>query len=461
MVVLDGTIVNIALPSAQQALHFSNSDRQWIVTAYALAFGSLVLFGGRLGDLFGRKRTFVIGLVGFAVVSAVGGSAQSFAVLVSARTLQGGFGALLAPAALSILTTTFTDPRDRGTAFAVYGGIAGAGGAIGLLLGGALTEYLSWRWCLYVNLAIALPTVFGATVLLVNQRPASTPRIDIPGTLAASGGLFALVFGFSEASTHGWASAITLGCLVAAVVLMGTFVAIEGRVAHPLLPLGIVTDRNRGGSYLAVLLAAAGMFGVFLFITYYLQRTRGYTPLSTGLAFLPMVAALIITSAVANTQLLPRVGPKPLIPLGMVLAACGLVIFTQLGLDSAYAGHVLPGLVLVGLGLGLVMPPAMNTATAGVAPADAGAASATANAGQQIGGAIGTSLLNTMFATAVSSYLAGKVPSASLAAHATLHGYTTAFWWSIGIFLTGGVICGLLLRPGAPRLVLAAEPAVA
>lgn len=219
---------------------------------------------------------------------------------------------------------------------------------------------------------------------------------------------------------------------------MGTFVAIEGRVAHPLLPLGIVTDRDRGGSYLAVLLAAAGMFGVFLFITYYLQRTRGYTPLSTGLAFLPMVAALIITSAVANTQLLPRVGPKPLIPLGMVLAACGLVIFTQLGLDSAYAGHVLPGLVLVGLGLGLVMPPAMNTATAGVAPADAGAASATANAGQQIGGAIGTSLLNTMFATAVSSYLAGKVPSASLAAHATLHGYTTAFWWSIGIFLTGG-----------------------
>src|SRR6266536_4202356 len=259
MVVLDTTIVNIALPSAQKALHFSNDNRQWIVTAYALAFGSLLLLGGRLGDLFGRKLTFVAGLVGFAVASAVGGAAQSFDMLVAARALQGAFGALLAPAALSLLTTTFANPNERGKAFGIYGAIAGGGGAVGLLLGGVLTEYLSWRWSLYVNLLFAIPAALGALSLLHNQASAGAARIDLPGTLTASGGLFALVYGFSNAETHGWGAGTTLGFLAAGVALLVAFVAIERRVEHPLLPLRVVLDRNRGGSYLAVGIVGAGM----------------------------------------------------------------------------------------------------------------------------------------------------------------------------------------------------------
>src|SRR3954471_20766326 len=248
MVILDATIVNIALPSAQEALGFSDGSRQWIVTAYALAFGSLLLLGGRLGDLFGRKRTFITGLLGFALASAAGGAAQSFKMLVAARALQGMFGALLAPSVLSLLTTTFTNPRERGTAFAIYGAIAGAGGALGLLLGGLLTEYLSWRWCLYVNLLFAVPAVFAALPLLHNQVAAVRAKLDIPGTLTASGGLFALVYGLNKAETNGWGAAITLGFLAAAAVLLAAFVMIQRRSAQPLLPLRVLADRNRAGS---------------------------------------------------------------------------------------------------------------------------------------------------------------------------------------------------------------------
>ena len=271
MVVLDATIVNIALPSAQEALGFSDDSRQWIVTAYALAFGALLLIGGRLGDLFGRKRTLVAGLVGFAAASAIGGAADSFGVLVAARSAQGAFSALLAPAALSLLTTTFSDPRERGRAFGIYGAIAGGGGAIGLLLGGVLTEHMSWRWTLYVNLLFAIPAALGALALLARQARDARPHIDVPGTLTATGGLFALVYGFAQAETHGWGSATTLGFLAGGVALLAAFVAIERRAAHPLLPLRVVLDRNRGGAYLATGIAGAGMFGVFLFLTYYLQ----------------------------------------------------------------------------------------------------------------------------------------------------------------------------------------------
>lgn len=450
MVVLDATVVNIALPSAQKALGFSDADRQWVITAYALAFGSLLLLGGRVGDLVGRKRAFVVGLVGFAAVSAVGGAAQSFGMLVAARALQGAFGALLAPAALSLLTTTFTDPGERGTAFGIYGAIAGAGGAVGLLLGGVLTEYLSWRWCLYVNLAFALPCAIGAMALLRNERPAGRPRLDVPGALTASLGLFALVYGFSQAATRGWRDAVTLGSLAAGLVLLVAFVVLQRRVAHPLLPLRLITDRNRGGSYLAVFIVGAGMFGVFLFLTYYLQQTLGYSPVTTGIAFLPMVGAIMIASTTSNGILLARVGPKPLVAIGMLLGAAGMLILTRVGLDSGYVARILPALLVLGLGLGLVIAPSMNTATADVAPADAGVASAMVNTSQQVGGAVGTALLNTLAATAVSGYLSGRRPTPAVVAQATLNGYTTAFWWSAGIFAAGAVICGLLLRPGVP-----------
>src|SRR5215207_9490465 len=257
MVVLDATIVNIALPSAQRDLGFTDDSRQWIVTAYALAFGSLLLLGGRLGDLFGRKWAFAGGLLGFAAASSVGGAAGSFEVLVAARVAQGAFGALLAPAALAVLSTTFTDPHERGKAFGVYSAVAGGGAAVGLLLGGILTETLSWRWCLYVNLLFAIPAALAAMRLLVNEARHDRPPLDLPGTAAASLGLFALVYGFANSEMESWGDPVTIAMLVASALLLATFVAIESRVAHPLLPLRIVRDRTRGGVYLGLALAAS------------------------------------------------------------------------------------------------------------------------------------------------------------------------------------------------------------
>jgi EmrB/QacA subfamily drug resistance transporter len=454
MVVLDATIVNIALPSAQHDLGFSDDARQWIITGYALAFGSLLLLGGRLGDLFGRKRTLIAGLVGFAVASAIGGAAESFGVLVAARAAQGVFGALLAPAALSLLSTTFTDPAERGKAFGIYGAIAGGGGAIGLLLGGVLTEYLSWRWCLYVNLLIAVPAALAAITLLASGAHAERARIDWPGTIAASAGVFALVFGFSKAETRGWGDALTLGFLAGGLVLLAIFVAIERRAPHPLLPLRVVADRNRGGAYLAAGLVAIGMFGVFLFLTYYLQQTLRFSPIETGFAFLPMVGAVMITATTSTAKLLPRFGARPLIPTGMALSAAGMVLLTGIGIDSTYAADVLPGLLVMGLGIGLVMAPAMNTATSGVAASDAGVASAMVNTAQQVGGSTGTALLSSIAASAAKSF-AGPL------ALAAVHSYTTAFWWTAAIFAASAIATGLLLPSGAPAESPAGEPVLA
>jgi EmrB/QacA subfamily drug resistance transporter len=458
MVVLDATIVNIALPSAQHALGFSDSSRQWIVTGYALAFGSLLLLGGRVADLFGRKQALLIGLIGFALASAVGGAATNFTMLVTARAAQGLFGALLAPAALSLLTTTFTDPGERGKAFGIYGAIAGGGGAFGLLLGGLLTEYLSWRWCMYINLPIAIIAAIGALALLRTQRQTHRPRLDLPGTVAVSAALFGLVYGFSNAESHSWSSPLTWGFLAGGVVLLAVFVVIELRTAHPLLPLRVVLDRNRGGSYLAVFISGAGMFGVFLFLTYYLQQTLGYSPVRTGVAFLPMIGVLMVVATLATSVLMPRTGPKPLVALGMLIAAGGLAWMTTLGLHSHYAAHILPQLLVTGVGIGLLMAPAMNAATLGVATEDAGVASATVNTAQQIGGSIGTALLNTVATSAATHYLAGRAPTQAALANATLHSYATAFWWSAGIFLAGAVICGLLLRRGVTQPDPDAQP---
>jgi EmrB/QacA subfamily drug resistance transporter len=461
MVVLDATIVNIALPSAQKALQFSDANRQWIVTAYALAFGSLLLLGGRVGDLFGRKWVFVVGLIGFAVASAAGGAAQSFGMLVGARAAQGVFGAMLAPASLSLLTTTFTEPAERNKAFGIFGAIAGSGAAAGLLLGGVLTEYLSWRWCLYVNLAFAGVAVFGALSLLHNQPHPDKPRIDIPGTITASAGLFALVYGFSHAATTSWANATTLGFLAAGVVLIAVFVALQRRVAHPLLPLRVVLDRDRGGSYLAMGLSAIAIFGVFLFLTYYLQQNLGFSPIQSGLAFLPMTFAIMISATTAQTKLVPRFGARPLVGLGMAAGAVGMMYLTGIGVHSSYASHVLPALMVMGVGFGLIFAPAMSAATLGVDPQDAGVASALVNAMQQIGGSIGTALLSTLAASASTSYLAGRRPTPDLVAQAAVHGYTTAFWWSAAIFGVAAVACTLLLRPGVPATAPAGEPVFA
>ena len=464
MVVLDATIVNIALPSAQRALGFSNDSRQWVVTAYALAFGSLLLVGGRIGDYFGRKRALIAGLIGFALASAMAGLAQSFEVLVAARALQGAFGALLAPSALSILTTTFADPEERGTAFGVYGAIAGGGGAIGLLLGGVLTEYIDWRSTLFVNLLFAIPAAAAALALLGHERPAARPALDLPGVATATGGLFALVYGFSNAETHSWGAPPTVGSLALSAALLGAFVLLQARGRQPLLPLRVVLDRDRGGSFLAMGISGIGVFGVFLFLTYYLQRTLGFSPVQTGLAFLPMMGAIVTSATLMSTRVLPRTGPRPLVPTGMLMAAVAMMLLTRVGVHTGYATHVLPSLVLMGVGLGMVFAPAMATATGDVHPQDAGVASALVNTMQQVGGSIGVALLSTLSATAAAGFIAahGGPTQRSLAA-AAVHGYTTAFWWAAGIFLLGALISSALLRSGAQALDAgaASEPALA
>jgi EmrB/QacA subfamily drug resistance transporter len=454
MVVLDATIMNIALPSAQRALHFSTVDRQWVVTAYTLAFGSLLLLGGRLADLLGRKVTFLVGLLGFAGVSAIGGASVNFAMLVTARACQGAFAALLVPSALSLLTTTFTEPRDRGKAFGVYGAIAAAGGAVGLLLGGALTEYLSWRWTLYVNLIFAGVAFIGG-LLLLEQRPSPVkPRLDIPGVVLASGGVFCLVYGFSNAATHNWHTPSTWGFLVAGVVLLAAFVFWMGRSPHPLLPPRVVLDRNRGGAYASMLIASAGLFATFLFLTYYLQQSLGYTPVVTGFAFLPITGGIAVAANLSTIVLMPRFGPRPLVTTGMLVGAGAMVWFAQLGPHTTYAVGVLGPIILTGVGLGMIIAPSINTGTFGVAPQDAGVASATVTVGQQLGASIGTSLLNTIFASAVASYFAVHAAEArliglpALTGLALAHGYDTAFWWTAGIMAGGAVVAVILFRSG-------------
>jgi EmrB/QacA subfamily drug resistance transporter len=455
MVVLDATIVNIALPSAQQDLGFSDGDRQWVVTAYALAFGSLLLFGGRLADLVGRKRIFLIGLVGFAVASAIGGAAPSFEILVMARALQGAFGAVLAPAALSLLTTTFTISKERAKAFGIYGAIAGAGAAVGLLLGGILTEYLNWRWCLYVNLIFAAVAFIGGMRLLRPGAPPDRPSLDIPGTLLVSGGLFCIVYGFSNAVRHTWSAPSTWGFLLTGAVLLAAFVWWQQRARDPLLPTRVVGDRDRGASFIAMFLSGAGMFGVFLFLTYYMQRSLLYSPVETGVAFLPMVALLVVASVVTTNVLVPKFGAKPVVPTGMLLAGGAMAWMTALDGNSTYAAHVMPPLLLLGLGLGLIFATAMNIATAGNKPHDAGVASAMVNTSQQVGGSVGTSLLNTLATSAATSYLVGRRPTAAAIEQAQLHSYAVAYWWSAGFFAFGFVVTFLLFRPGPPRI---AEP---
>ncbi len=455
MVVLDATIVNIALPSAQRSLGFSTDSRQWVVTAYALAFGSLLLLGGKLGDLFGRKWTFIAGLIGFAGASAIGGLAQSFGMLVGARALQGAFGALLAPSALSLLTVTFAGSPDRAKAFGIFGAIAGGGASVGLVLGGALTQTLSWRWCLYVNVVIALPTVLAALRLLENHPPEERAHIDIPGVLLACGGLFALVYGFSNAETHSWTAPLTIFALSASVVLLAAFVSVESRKSNPLLPPHIVLDRARGGAYLSIALAGAGVFAVFLFLTYYMQQNLGFSPVKTGLSFLPMTGVLVVTSTTVQTKVLSRTGAKPLVGGGMALGLIAMLLLTRLSPGASYTSHVLPSLLIVGAGMGCIFAPAFSTATLGIDGSEAGVASAMVNTSQQVGGSVGTALLSTLFASAAASYATSHARAPGLSNAASIHGYTVAFSWAAGIFGLG-LALALLILPGRGQRAVAA-----
>ncbi|MFG3380490.1 MFS transporter [Streptomyces sp. NPDC047999] len=461
MVVLDATIVNIALPTAQQDLGISDGNRQWVITAYALAFGGLLLFGGRIADLWGRKRTFVVGLLGFAAASALGGAATGQAMMLGARALQGVFGALLAPAALSLLAVMFTDAKERAKAFGIYGAIAGGGGAVGLILGGVLTEYLDWRWTFFVNIPFAIAAAAGAYFVI--REPAGARNrspLDIPGVVLSTLGLVALVYGFTRAESAGWSDGLTVGMFVASAVLLLAFVATEAKVSSPLLPLRVLTERNRGGVYLSLGLAVIAMFGLFLFLTFYLQVVKDYSPVMTGFAFLPMIAGMITGSTQIGARLMTRVAPRLLMAPGFTVAALGMLMLTQLDVDSSYAGLILPAQLLLGLGMGTAFMPAMSLATHGVDPADAGVASAMVNTSQQVGGAIGTALLNTIAASATTSYIASHAAAASdarlLQLQGMVHGFSSAIWWAVGILVLAAAIAGTLVntgRPGAGRTV--------
>ena len=459
MIVLDASIVNIALPSAQADLDITDADRQWVVTAYTLAFGGLLLLGGRIADYTGRKRTFIIGLLGFAGASAIGGIAPNAELLFAARALQGAFAALMAPAALSIVTVTFTDPRERAKAFGVFGALAGGGAAIGLIVGGVLTEYASWRWCLGVNVPVALIVAAAAVPLVHESKAHGDTRYDVPGVLLATLGLVSLVYGFTEAaraknpdnpqdtSVQGWTHPSTITFLVVAVVLLVAFVFWETRAKNPMLPLRVVLDRNRGGSYLIFLLVGAGLFAMFLFLTYYFQLNLGYSPLKSGFAFLPFSGGIILTAGIV-AQLLPRVGPKALMIPGLVMAVAGMLLLTQITQDTSYWTHVLPAELLMSIGLAGVFIPASSTALVGVGSHDAGVASAVLNTSQQIGGSLGTALLNTLFAGAVTAYLTdnpitdpSKAEETSLLAF--LHGYHVSFFWG-AVLLAAALVCALV-----------------
>jgi EmrB/QacA subfamily drug resistance transporter len=451
MVVLDASIVTIALPHAQADLGITNADRQWVITAYTLAFGGLLLLGGRIADFVGRKRVFLIGLIGFAGASALGGAAQNGGMLFGARALQGAFAAVLAPAALSLITVTFTEARERAKAFGVYGAISGGGAAIGLILGGVLTEYASWRWCLLVNVPIAVATALAAIPTVHESRASGNRHFDIPGAVLVTGGLVVLVYGFTEAAKPGvgWTAAPTLRLLAAAAVLLVAFVVVEARTLHPLLPLRVVLDRNRGGSFAASLLVGAGLFAMFLFLTYYFQINLQYTPLKSGFAFLPFSGGIIVAAGLASA-LLPRVGPKPLMLAGMILATAGLFYLTRLDAHSSWLTDVLPSEIVMSVGLALVFVPLSSVALFGIDARDAGVASAMLNTTQQIGGSLGTALLNTLYASAVTSYLtshalpgAGGATALTLAAY--LHGYRVAFFVGACLLAAALLVVALLI----------------
>ena len=447
MVALDATIVSIALPSAQRALGASDADRQWVITAYTLAFAGLLLAGGRIADAIGRKRAFIIGLAGFTIASAIGGSAPNFGVLLLARAAQGAFAALLAPTALALLAVTFTEAHERARAFALYGAIAGSGAAIGLLLGGLLTQYLDWRWCLYVNVPIAIGAAIGGWRLVGGGRPAAGQRFDVAGIVLVTAGLTALVYACSQAVTQGWGSSTVIGLLIASAFCLLAFVLREAKASVPLLPLRIVLDRNRGGAYLAAALAIAGMFGAFLFLTYYLQVVLRYSPWQAGLAFLPMALASQAGSWGIASVLVPRIPVRWIMAPGAILAAAGMVVLTQIGVGSSYLIHVLPAEILLGIGIACVMAPAFNIGTLGVNPREAGVAAATVNAATQVGASVGTALLNTIAAAASRAYLSG-VPKTADVRPALVHGFATASWWAAAILVLAAVTILFLIRAG-------------
>lgn len=450
MITLDTNIVTIALPTAQSDLDLSDANRQWVVTAYTLAFGGLLLLGGRIADRLGRKRTLVAGVLGFAVVSGIGGMAQSGWMLISARAGQGLFAALLAPSTLALLVTMFPEQAERGKAIGIYTAVLTAGGGLGLVVGGLITSSLDWRWCMYVNIPIALIATAGAVLTLPSPPGRTEARMDVFGAITGCGGIAALVYGFSEAGERGWHADRVFVSLALAGVLLIAFVILQARLSSPLLPLRILTDRNRGMAFGAVALATLGLFGVFLVLTYQLQTVMGYSAVKTGVALLPLVAMNVLGATLLGGRLLPKVPPRVLIVSGLLTAMASLAILTRLTPDSSYLKVLVPAEMLLGLGIGTLFGPTVSVATSGVDEHDAGVASATVNTAQQVGASIGTVLLNTIAANATGTYLDHHRGGTDLLREATVHGYAVAASWALGIMFATAVLVTVLIN-AAPR----------
>jgi EmrB/QacA subfamily drug resistance transporter len=463
MVVLDATVVNVALPSIQTGLHFSQASLQWVVNGYTLLFGGFLLLGGRMADLFGRKRLFLIGIALFSAASLLNGLASSAGILVAGRALQGLGGALVSPAALSIITTTFTEGTERTRALGVWSAISAAGGAVGLLAGGALTQLLSWPWVFFVNVPIGVAAFLFALRLLPESRSELRQRIDLAGAASVTGGLVVLVYAIVKAQAWGFGSARTLGLAVLAAALLAGFVAIERRSRAPLIRLDIFRSRSVTSANVVLLLAVAGMFSMFFFAGIYLQEPLAYSPLKTGVAFLPMTGGIVIGAVIAQ-QLIPRIGLRTTALAGMSLAAAGLLLLGGLPVQGSYAGNLLPSMLAISIGLGLTFAPVTLLATSGVRPADQGLASGLINTAQQVGGALGLAVLSTLAANRTSGVLSGlgHAPSPADHASALVDGFQVAFVAGGVLMATGVILLAVLLRNrDVPRIDVTGEPALA
>jgi EmrB/QacA subfamily drug resistance transporter len=448
MVVLDATVVNVALPSIQRGLHFSPSSLQWVVNAYTLIFGGFLLLGGRAGDLVGRKRLFLIGTALFTAASLLNGLAQSSAMLIAGRGLQGLGGALLSPAALSIITTTFTEQDERTKALGVWSAIAAGGGAVGLIMGGALTQLASWEWIFIVNVPVGIATVLATLRFVPESRAENQHRaFDLAGAITVTGGLVVLVYAIVKAQAYGWGSARTLGLLAAALALLAAFLLIEQRSVAPLIRLSIFRVRTLAVANSVLLLVASGLFGMFFFASLYVQEILGYSPLHAGLAFLPVTGGIAAGAGLAQ-QAIRRVGVRTVTLAGLVLATAGLAILARVPVHGTYAADLLPGLLPMSIGMGLVFVPITLLATGAIAGNDAGLASGLFNTSQQVGGALGLAILSTLAASQTSSVLSGVHGAATAAAGAAarVSGYHVAFITAAVMLGTSAAILALVLR---------------
>jgi EmrB/QacA subfamily drug resistance transporter len=454
MIVLDATIVNIALPHIKTALGFSNTSLAWVLNAYTLAFGGLLLLGGRTGDLFGRRRMFITGIVLFAVASLAGGLAANSGMLLAARVLQGIGGAIASPTALSLITTTFEEGPARNRAFGVYASASGAGAAVGLILGGLLTT-VSWRLVLFVNVPIGLLLAI-ATPFVLPESERNPGRLDLPGAITSTVGVSSLVYGFIHAATEGWGDAVTLLSFALAIVFLALFVFIESRTPQPLMPLRLFADRNRTGSYIVMLAVGAALFSMFFFLTQFVQEILGYSPLKAGFAFVPVTIVIVIVAQIAS-RVIVRTGPQPLIIIGSVCMGVALLWLSRITADSGYVTLVLPCMVILAMGLGLLFVPVTLTAVAGVQRSDAGIASAMLNVTQQIGGTIGLAALVTVASTGIRNEIAAQVshhpgspvPTPAEGLHALARGWGLAFEAAVvfAVIALIAAIVGIRVRP--------------